>query len=474
MKQHLGGLANRREFIGGGLSLFAGWCLPVRAFSGGTPNLRLGVASDIHISGMWRQDIELEKTLRWFDAEKVDAVMVPGDIAHSGLISELETFASVWNRVFPGDRGGDGRPVEKLFVTGNHDLDAWWVKGDAAKLERTLFSYGDNRRKVWERLFHEEYLPVWKKTVKGYTFVGAQWPKPQPPVEAWFREHAEELRGTKPFFYVQHAHPKGTCHQGRASTDDGTSTRVLSAFPNAVAITGHSHQTLTDESSVWQGAFTSIGAGCLRSACDDRWDFPYDSRWPFYSPKRKMNRMKPLSGEEGRCALLIDVFDDRLVVHRRSVAYGMPLGDDWCVPLPATKGGPFDTEVRKASGAAPEFDAGAKASVERCAVTPDDIAGPALKGKPCVRVRIPPARTVPGGRRVYDYEVKAMDGDTTLLTRYVLAAGFNVPPDKSVRTSDCLFDDVEIPADRPVRFVITPRDSFGIAGASLQSCLSET
>ena len=67
-----------------------------------------------------------------------------------------------------------------------------------------------------------------------------------------------------------------------------------------------------------------------------------------------------------------------------------------------------------------------------------------------------------------------MDGDTTLLTRYVLAAGFNVPPDKSVRTSDCLFDDGEIPADRSVRFVITPRDSFGIAGASLQSCLSET
>ena len=467
-------MMNRREFIDGGLTLVAGWCFPLRAFSAAAPNLRLGVASDVHISGAWRQDVELEKTLRWFDSEKVDAVMVPGDIAHSGLVSELETFASVWYRVFPNDCGADGRRVEKLFVTGNHDIDAWggrWKRFTEEQLRQQCFNHGDNPKKVWERLFHEEWQHVWHKQVKGYDFVGAQWSSLSPPVEAWMREHAPQFDPKKPFFYTQHAHPKGTCHQGRASVDDGTATRALSAFPNAVAITGHSHQTLTDESAVWQGAFTSIGAGCLRSAGDDRWEMPYDSRWPFYSPKRQTNRMKPLSGEEGRCALLIDVFDDRLVVHRRSVAYGMPLGDDWCVPLPAAKGGPFDTAVRKANGAAPQFASGATASAERCAVAPADIAGPALKGKPCVRVRIPPTRTVPGGRRVYDYVVQAMDGDRTLRTRLVLAAGFNVPPSKAVRTSDCLFDDGEIPAGRAIRFVITPRDSFGVAGAPLVCAL---
>ena len=49
----------------------------------------------------------------------------PGDeyAAGLGLIRELESFAAVWNRVFPGDRGADGRPVVKLFVTGNHDVN---------------------------------------------------------------------------------------------------------------------------------------------------------------------------------------------------------------------------------------------------------------------------------------------------------------------------------------------------------------
>jgi len=111
-------------------------------------------------------DGRVEKALRWFDAQGVDAVMVPGDIAHSGKIPELVHFATVWDRVFPNGRGSGGQPVEKLFVTGNHDLDAWWVKGDAAWRTENVFNHGDNPQKVWPRLFHEDFLPIWKKKVK--------------------------------------------------------------------------------------------------------------------------------------------------------------------------------------------------------------------------------------------------------------------------------------------------------------------
>ena len=41
------------------------------------------------------------------------------------------------------------------------------------------------------------------------------------------------------------------------------STRVLSALPNAVAITVHSHRPLTDDFAVWRGAFTSVAAASL-------------------------------------------------------------------------------------------------------------------------------------------------------------------------------------------------------------------
>lgn len=457
----------RREFLGGLFSAAGGMLLPAGAFGAGAPGMKFGVISDIHISSSWNQEPQVEKALRWFEAQGVDAVMVPGDIAHSGLIRELESFAAVWNRVFPDDRGADGRPVVKLFVTGNHDLDAWWTKGDAAKLSQTLFSYGDNRREVWERLFHEEYLPIWKKTVKGYTFVGAQWPQPQPPVEAWFREHADELRGRKPFFYVQHAHPKGTCNLGLISYDDGTATRALTPFPNAVAITGHSHQTLTDESSVWQGAFTSINAGCLRSGDNDRWNMGYDSIYPFWHKKRKENRMRKLPGEEGRCGLLVDVFDDHLVVHRRSFAYDQPIGEDWCLALPSAPGGPFDPKRQMRESAGPVFAPEAKVEVVRCAVAPKEIAGPALAGKSCVWLKIPHPQTPKPGSRVYDFEVVLRVGGKDVLRRLVLANGFNVPEAQANRVTNCLFGADEIPSAGEVSFAVTPRNAFGIAGRTI-------
>lgn len=55
----------------------------------------------------------------------MDAVLIAGDLFTSSDIRELEIVAETWYEVFPGDRGSDGRPVERLFITGNHDLDDW-------------------------------------------------------------------------------------------------------------------------------------------------------------------------------------------------------------------------------------------------------------------------------------------------------------------------------------------------------------
>lgn len=469
---------SRREMLGGAFAAFGGLLLPAGTFPSGTPKLKFGVLSDVHIgadqSGHHADtETRLDKALRWLDEQKVDAVMVPGDIAHSGLIGELRRFAKVWNRHFPEGRARDGRPVERLFVTGNHDLDAWWVKGDDARLSKILFAHGDNPARIWKELFHEEWQPIWKKVVKGYAFIGSQWPTKakRPPIEDWFREHAAELRGPKPFFYTQHAHPKGTCGFGKISADNGSSTRALSPFPNAVAITGHSHQTLTDESSVWQGVFTSINAGCLRSGDNDR-NGVYDSTYPHYSAKRKLDRMKPLDPLEGGCGLLVEVYDDHLIVHRRALAYDCPLGEDWEIALPAAAGGPFDPDNQKRAGVAPEFASGAALKVERCAVAPVEVAGPFLAGKPCVRLTIPHPRAPRAGSRVYDFEVELRVDGATKVKRLILANGYNVPEKLSDRETTCLFGADEVPAQGTVSFAVTPRTSFGVAGRPLASALA--
>lgn len=110
-------MIRRREFIGATASFGALGCVGglgtrgARAGGFGTNCImRFGVASDVHVLSGWRdascRDLDhqpeyLEKALRWFDAEKADAVVFPGDFAHTGRVSEAELFAAVWDRFTP-------------------------------------------------------------------------------------------------------------------------------------------------------------------------------------------------------------------------------------------------------------------------------------------------------------------------------------------------------------------------------------
>lgn len=117
---------SRRFFIGGAASFgaFGGCrflsCHDYRA--GGTPNLRFGVVSDIHITdsdplgkdAIYGSNATFRKTLQWFRDQNVDAVMIAGDMADKGMDTHLEAVAEAWYSVFPGDRYPDGRPIEKV------------------------------------------------------------------------------------------------------------------------------------------------------------------------------------------------------------------------------------------------------------------------------------------------------------------------------------------------------------------------
>lgn len=122
-------MVSRREFVGGALAFGAFGAPRFAVAVGGArsvpPRLRFGVVSDVHIGGKPDAEQQLEKALRWFRAKNVDAVLCPGDIAHSGLIDELEKFAAVWHKVFGGGCAADGRRVELMISMGNHDVDAW-------------------------------------------------------------------------------------------------------------------------------------------------------------------------------------------------------------------------------------------------------------------------------------------------------------------------------------------------------------
>ena len=468
---------SRRWFIGGACSAVMGARFGAIAgnLGAGRPIMRFGALSDVHIRKPG-DEAPFIKALTYFRDNGVDAVLIAGDIADLGQISQLEITAKAWFSVFPNDKAPDGRHVERLFVYGNHDIVGWTYanqqyKDDADKRRRAI-GFENNRATTWERLFHEEYTPVWMKTVKGIRFVGAHWEKHCPKIEPFMAEHGKEFDPSLPFFYTQHSHPKDTCYGAWAwGHDPGYATRALSPFPNAVALSGHSHYTLVDERSVWQGAFTSIGTATLKYTSLDYLEpenaggNSYDPDAKAWTHKRIMGRAPRMS--DGKEGMVFDVYADRLVIQRRNFALDRPLGDDWTVPIPSSADTPFAYAKRAKKRSAPKFAPGSAVKVEFPDRKPA-CANKEAKG-PFVLVSFPAAKTV-DKCRTFEYEVRAVDQEGgKVLSRRVMAPGFNLPEQDCALQGECLFEVAEFAKGTTVRFEVRASECFGTKGDPIVS-----
>jgi len=424
-----------------------------------TPNLRFGVLSDVHLSVPGDEDTLLA-AFEYFRDNGADAVLIAGDIADNGRIGQLLRCGYCWRKVFPGNRAPDGRHVEKLFIYGNHDVDAWaWgrKKEELEAPDLRIDGIGAGHvESAWEQAFDEKYEPIWMKTVKGYVFIGAHWPSIDD-LPAFLKAHEAELRSERPFFYTQHSHPKDTCIGAWAwGRDSGASTKALSAFPNAVAFSGHSHYTLTDERSVWQGAFTSINTASLRYASTDYSLRENIERNDYGYREPRKHAMDQIDTRAGRQGMLVSVFGPTLVIERRDFVKGLPLGDNWTVPIP---GGPDQTFVaRKAKRSAPAFATGAEVAVKQDATT--------------VTVNFPPARTV-AKCRVFEYEVTATlvedDVDLVMAQRRVMAPDFFLPETPEGAAGSCVFSRAELSSPGHYVFSVRPIECFGKKGTPIAS-----
>ena len=472
MCQMAGNRISRLGFLGEVAAALGGMALPFDLFAtDGRPLLKLGVLSDIHIGARKEAPTYLENALRWLSDRGVEAVLSPGDVAHNGYVSQMEEFAAIWSRVFPGGRAGDGRKVELMISTGNHD--AWdhklntppgdWRKGDVIRYPE----------RVWEELFDQRWDPVWRREVNGLTFVGSQWPTLKPDFEGFMARHGREFDPKLPFFHCQHEHPRGTCHgeYGGCGQDKGQAGRALSAHPNAVVFSGHSHCSLVDERAVWQGAFTSIGSGCLH---EGGLAFSHENCSAFWHPCYRKRLMRPLNDpeawggdREGGCFLFVEVYADHLVLHRRSALFDLPMGPDWVVPVPARPGGPLDFKLRAAQRCAPEFPAEAAVAVRLCPQG-HELEGIGRRGEPCIHVSFPAAKPV-RGCRVFDYSVVVKSRGKYLKGFRIFAAGGVLPEEKSDRPGECLVALGDLPAGQDVTVTVIPRECFGLAGRPIES-----
>ena len=453
---------SRREFLFGaaafglgGWRLFAappGWKPPRK------PNFVFGVVSDTHMMTDRRgikmhpkySDRYFLSALKYFRDANVDAVVHLGDLANAAQVDAIKFHADAWRKVFPGDKGADGRQVARLFITGNHDLDTQlsearlkvFYPDDA---ERARHTFANDAAAHWRDIWGEEYSGVWHREVKGYHFFAWQWGFDEAEAARFVLNHVEScgLSGKKPFFCLSHKRPYVAFR------------RALRPYGNAVAFFGHCHKSATNWNTIYmynESVETFPSIQCPPCTAPD-WSVPLGK------DEFKMNvsvEGKDAVGK-GRQGFVVRVYDDMLTIERREFSEGGSLGPDWVMPLglytphPFTKG-----ELRKVIGE-PQFSKSAKLKVGSARLE---------SGEDAVRLSIPCADGNPDSR-VYAYEVVVVgDEGTPKLHKAVYAAGCNMgighEPNGGVTMLE--IPKGELPPGQSLTFAVRPLTSLGTSG----------
>ena len=466
---------NRRSFLQRSAAIAGAVCLDFPAFAEkvktfGEPRLKIGILSDVHIR--YKEDTKyFEKALKYFRDNNVDGVLVAGDIADWALESQLKWFADTWYSVFPKDKAPDGHRVEKLFIYGNHDIkDAKAIlkKYKVTREQAEAEAIGPRRAEIWKKLFKEKWAPIYMKDVKGYKFIGGHFTTFDGinNLQEFLDSVKSQLPTDKPFFYFQHMHPKDTCSAPWTwGQDDGKTTAALSKYPNVISFSGHSHTPLTDEKTIWQGAFTSVGTASLSYV------IPFGGRENSTHTGDKSvihSQMKKIDTKDGKHGQLMTVYSDHITLERREFVYDQQLADNWIINLPYDGDCELSFERRAKTAPVPQFSSGSKVTTTR-AMGKDRQD----KEEDQITVHFPSVLKKTMGTRAFEYEIQAEieDYDTCKImsTKRVFSKGFYLSEDKDEDEVICPFAVSELAANKKVRFYVRPVNSFGKMGEPICS-----
>ncbi|KQM82207.1 hypothetical protein ASE68_01940 [Agromyces sp. Leaf222] len=239
----------------------------------------------------------------------------------------------------------------------------------------------------------------------------------------------------RPIFVVGHRPATSTVHDG-AQASNATLTTDLSAYPQAVYFSGHSHLNLNDERSIWQGGFTAVNDGSMSYT-----EIPHDAYQVFGNALWEEATIATAQ------SLYVEVYADRTEIDRVNYAAenertytnaqwgtyqsGYPFdsagtlaGPTWTVRLdgstPAEVRSNYDFTSAARDNVAPTFEG----TPEHLVVDGEDI------------LRVPAASD---DESVYGYDVRVKDAATGALA-LPIAAGKKVLSDFQVAPRPSILD----------------------------------
>lgn len=458
-------LIGRRIFIGG-LVAGVGEAFAKGALGAIGSSLKVGVLSDPHLRADESGD-NLRGCFKGLRDRAVEVIVIAGDVTDNGTVEECEHFHRIWMDVF-GAIPGTGEAPELFLVWGNHDYRraAKLRKGCGEAVDGRILMM-NNKDSVWRMLTGQPFPgEIFSRKIRGVQFVGSHWGH-EKKIGPWLRSHADTVDTSGLFVYVQHPHPPGTVYAG-GSSGVACETDDLSSYSNCFAISGHSHTNLADDAALWQGSFTSMGAGVTRGAVPR-----HEQGGPSYRngcfklkrakpPYQHMRTCQTFAGWQGS---VMTIGADRISVERIDLRTGDSLGQDWILPLPLETH-PESPMIFSSKAKGPEFAKGAEITVKFAEGR--NAGGESEKQ---IIVSVPQARPMSSwGRAISnEFELFALDDGRTLARALALQEGQGLPIKESMaHPAKCVFGADEIPAGMKFGVRVTPINAAGRRGRSIE------
>lgn len=223
-----------------------------------TPVMRFVITSDAHITTIGDfQSTRLEKMIKLgykiaeedVEYNKLDAVLVAGDITDNGTKIAINSIKAVTQPVLKGDTQFLG------VLAKSHDSSSL-DKGVLDLYSQVMEQETDFHRVI--NGFHFIGLSVSKTEGEHYSEYQKEWL-----VEQLDAAVADDP--TKPIFVMQHEHISNTVYGSSDFEGWGMPdfAEILKKYPQVIDFSGHSHYPINDARSIWQNEYTAIGTGGL-------------------------------------------------------------------------------------------------------------------------------------------------------------------------------------------------------------------
>lgn len=308
-----------------------------------TDSLKIAVISDLQLPNTkdknTHQYESFKSTLTNLKNKGMDVLIIDGDFTDLGTRNAWNTYKEIYDEVMK-----DSKEPVKLFVLGNHD---YWLPNIGKSFEIP------SPAKMQKRFTKYTGEPVNShKIINGYHFIC--WSSLNGSYDKC-STNKDEVRAqldkavkddpTKPIFVITHLNPSDTSY-GSDDWGNDDINDVLKDYPQAISISGHSHYSLIDERSIWQGGYTALTTQSL--------DY-------IELESGKYNGSIPVDAYGNRIAedlpacLYMTVQKDELTIERLEANSGKALKEPWVINAPFDKPAKY-TDSRKDSNKAPTLD----------------------------------------------------------------------------------------------------------------------